>query len=538
MRAHQVGFRRAFPFALVAVFGVFPVEAAVLPSLMEDDPASPLLERLDGAGGCRLPDRRPWPGEAVLSCLDALDSASLDDVDRVQVARLRKRLALRDSSHAGWGRRPAWSSERDGRADRLFLDLDAETHARLVTDSGNTLSGIGGVRVRPRVDVLFGDRLVLWSRPFQIVEFSDRARWVKLTDARTGTYQTALFVSQGDTGRARTIDGVEGGIEADVLGTRVRSGVLRTAWGVLPEPLMFSGKADPFPLTEASARIGPVEATVLGGRLTGDTFAERRYLYGHRLRWIGGDWSAAWSEAVISVGRGLEPLYLVPVFPIIFVEHQIGDPDNRQMDFDVSWRPRSDVELSGELFLDDLQNYFGFFSDGWGNKWALGLGLRLRDFTGPRVLDRLQVTRIEPWVGGPSSAVLPGDERNVPVHFGKPLGSAIGPNSLSLLWDRRQDLSEAWSLLSSVEASWKGEDAGSSIDDLNWRDSSGAWVVAHPTKSWLSDGYFTRQAVSAGAEWRFLGQWRSSLELGAEITDESGPRKVHPVAKWMVAFRG
>lgn len=522
-----------------SLLGALPSRAAVLPSLTEDDPALPLLERLDGAGGCRLPDRRPWPGEAVLACLDALDSAVLDGPDRSQVARLRKRFALRDSAGAGWGPRPAWSSSRDGRVDRLFLDLDAELHANTLTDSGNTLSGVAGVRLRPRVDVLLGDRLVLWSRPYQLVEVSGRGRWVKTNDARTGTYQTVLFKESGDTGRARTADGVEGGVEAEVLGVRVRSGVLRTAWGVLPRPLMFSGEADPFPLTEASTAIGPIEAVVLGGALTGDSFSERRYLYGHRLRWIGRNWSASWSEAVISVGRGLEPLYLVPVLPIIFVEHQIGDPDNRQMDFDVSWRPSSDVELSAELFLDDLQNYFGFFSDGWGNKWALGLGARLRDFTGPRVLDRLQVTRIEPWVGGASSSALPGMERNLPVHLGKPLGSAVGPNSLSLQWDRRQDLTESWSVLSSVEAAWKGTDDGSSIDDVNWRDSSGTWVVAHPTKSWLSGGYFTRQQAALGAEWRFLGgQCRSSLELGAEISDQSGSREVHPVARWMVAFRG
>lgn len=537
MRKRHIGIAKPSFFALLA--GCIAAQGAVLPSIPEDDPSLPLLERLDGSGGCALPERRPWPGEAVLACLDALDSAALDPVERAQVARLRRRLSLRDSAEAGWGARPAWSSERDGRTDRLFLDLDAAAYGSVLTDSGDATSGIGGIRLRPRVDVLFGDRLLLWSRPFQIVEVSDRKRWAKFTDARTGTYQTALFASAGDTGRARTVDGVEGGIEGEILGMRLRTGVLRTAWGPLPEPLMFSGEASPFPLTEVAARIGPVEAIVLGGRLTGDTFAERRYLYGHRLSWIGRTWSASWSEAAISVGRGLEPLYLVPVFPIIFVEHQIGDPDNRQMDFDASWRPRPDVELSAELFLDDLQNYFGFLSDGWGNKWALGAALRLRDFTGRRTLDRLQVSRIEPWTGGPSSAVLPGDERNPPIHFGKSLGSALGPNSLSCLWDRRQDLSESWTLLSSLRAQWKGEGPGSSVDDLNWRDSSGTWVVAHPTKSWLSGAYHTRARVVLGAERRFLrDQWRATLELGAESSDQGGSRETTPVARWQVAFRG
>ncbi len=529
--------RTLFPSILAYSLSCPALEIAeVLPSLPEDDPAIPFLERMDGTPGCRLPDRRPWPGETVLACLDAFLVQPGDRTDSVFAARLRRRLDLRGTADAGWGMRPAWSQEREGRTDRLFLDLGAEGHLVSNSDS-DRVSGILGGRLRPRVEVLLGDRLALWSRPFQLTEVSDRARWTKSMDPGKGEYQTALFAQPGEAAPARTVDGLEGGIEARLVGVRVRSGLLRTTWGNLPEPLMFSGRTGAMPLTEVAAEVGPIEASVLGARLVGETFDERRYLYGHRLRWRGSTWSVAWSEAAISVGRGLEPLYLVPVFPMILSEHMLGDPDNRQMDFDGSWRPIPALELSAELFLDDLQNFLGFLSDGWGNKWALGVGLEARNFTGRRTLDRLQAARIEPWTGGPSSAVLPGEESNAPVHFGSPLGSALGPNSLALSWERRQDLSERWSWLSSLRAQWKGAGPGSSVSDRNWRDSSGAWVVAHSEKRWLGRLAWTRQIATTGAELRLGGQWRGTLEAGVEVSDIPGERHVWPVFAARVAFR-
>jgi hypothetical protein len=515
-----------------------PVRAEVLPSLPVDDPAVPFLERLDGIGDCRLPDRRPWPGEAILACLDGAIPALQDQQDISRVRGLRARLALRDSMPAGWGMRPAWETVREGRHDRLFMDLSADGHFQTTSDSLGGVSAVLGGRLRPKVEALLGSRVVLWSRVTQLTEVSNRALWTKQMDPGRGVYQTALFAEPGEAGRARTVDALEGGVEAEVVGVRIRSGLFGVAWGSLPEPMMLSGLAEPFPLTEASTRIGPVEAVVLAGRLTADSYGQRRYLYGHRLRWVGSSWSFAWSEAVVSIERDLEPLYLVPVLPIINSEHRLGDPDNRQMDFDATWRPARDVELSAELFLDDLQNLLGFLSDGWGNKWALGLGLRVRDLTGSRTLDRLQVSRVEPWTGGPSSSILPGQPSNVPVHFGTSLGSASGPNSLSARWDRRQDLSDRWSWTARADLEWKGTDPGSSVLDRNWKDSSGTWVVALPRKSWLSGDLYTRQVVATGAELRFARAWRAVAEGGVEISDATGRREVLPLVACRVNFRG
>jgi hypothetical protein len=226
---------------------------------------------------------------------------------------------------------------------------------------------------------------------------------------------------------------------------------------------------------------------------------------------------------IVSVDHDLQPLYLIPVFPYLFTEHYLGDPDNKQMDFDASWRLRPTLELSAELFLDDLQNYFGFLSNAWGNKWALGLGLKTSGWTGPGSLDKFQATRVEPWTGTASSAIVPGAPSNVPIHFGEPLGSQIGPNSASLVWIHSQDVSERWTWNAGLSAIWKATDLGSSILDRNWRDSSGTWAVAKPLKKWLDGSLMDRQNLSIGFQWRSASVWRLDGSVG--IARESIPSK-------------
>jgi hypothetical protein len=502
--------------------------ANVLPSFPLDDPATLLLDRLEGTSGCRLPVRRPWPGEEVLACVDSLlASPQVTAADKARLEPLRHRLDLRDSaSPAGL---VSWA---DG-ADRLSLDVGASAYAHSIDRTiaiGPTLSDsldqdrLVGLRVRPRVDVLLGSDLALWARPHQLVEVSDQRRWAKLTDPSHGVYQTALFAKTEEVGKARTSDWIEGAVELESRLGRFSGGLTPLEWGDLPlEPLMLSGRTASILNLQTTKRIGPLEATLLGGKLIGDSWDERRYLYAHRYAYNGSSLRLGWSEMILSVDHDLQPLYLVPVFPYVFTEHYLGDPDNKQMDFDASWRVRPDLELSAELFLDDLQNYFGFLSDGWGNKWALGIGFKGSGWTGEGSLDRLQFTRVEPWTGTASSSILPGASGNAPVHFGVALGSQAGPNSATLAWGHSQDVSERWTWNAGFSATWKGTDLGSSVLDRNWRDSSGTWVVAEPLKKWLDGDLIDRQELSVGLQWRCAPAWRLDGSVG--IARESVPTK-------------
>jgi len=509
--------------------------ADVVPSLPLDDPDTDLLRRLEGRSGCELPSRRPWPGETVLACVDSLlASPDLSSGDHVRLASLRKRLMPADT---GWGLL-SWTEG----AKRIKLDLGATAYAYADRERTGVGVGradtigrdvIGGLQVRPQVDVILGPDLAMWSRPLQVVEVSPDKRFDKESDAAQGVYQTALFAGPGELSKARTHDWLEGAIEFRTDLGRASMGLLPVEWGDLPvQPLMLSGLTSPFPVVQIVQSVGPIEATLLYGEPIGDSWSEDRRLYAHRFAWATPNFTVGFSEMVVAVDRGLQPLYLVPVFPYLMTEHLLGDPDNKQLDLDASWRVVPTAELSAELFIDDLQNYLGFFSNGWGNKWGVGLGARLSDWTGAGTLDRLQATRMEPWAGTASSSILPGAQSNAPVDFGVPLGWTAGPNSGELDWIHRQDLSDVWSWTLSARALWKGTDSGSGVSDVNWRDSSGTWVVPHPTKDWLGGRLVYRQDLSVLAERRFAPRWR--VVLGAGIGDLSVPDRPR---RWIPSVR-
>lgn len=511
-------------FLPMILSGLLP-GAPIQPPMALDDPATPLVLRLSLRHGCTLPSQRPWPGEAVEACLEhILEDSALDASDQKMTKTLLVRFSPDDP---GW-RRLAWSQGED----RAGLDLGSTFF--LQGAWGTTPADIGstdtldrdlrsGLVVRPRVDVVLGNNLALWARPLQRAELSPDRRWRKRSDAEMGVYQTALFVPYGEKSFGRTHDWLEGAVESRGAYGRAFAGVVSPRWGSLPiEPLMLSGQAAPLPAAQVTKAIGPLEATVLCAKPIGSTWKEDRFVYAHRWAWNGQKLSFGFSEMAITVERGVQALYLVPVFPYIMAEHVLGDPDNKQMDFDATWRARADLEFSAELFLDDLQNVLGFFSSGWGNKWGLAVGARGVDWTGKGSLDLFQATRMEPWAGTASSAVVPGAPSNAPVHFGRPLGWSDGPNSARLTWMHRQDLSESWSWISELHAGWKGTDSGSSISDRNWRDSSGTWAVARTTKSWLSGPVAMRAQVLAGIERRLPWSLRTQARAGWGILDRPG----------------
>jgi hypothetical protein len=525
----------------------------ILPSLPTDDPAMPWLLRWDGRPGCRLPAYRPYPGEAVLACLEGLDTATLPEGDRIRRRQILARLDLRRD---GDYRRPLW---RSGEADRdvVALDLGASGYlnyagkrlpvTRKVVDADTTWDTLphdlvlGGV-LHPRVDVLLGPEVALWARLRQLTEVSDGSRWLKEFDADDGVYQTALFAkSTADASYGRTSDWLEGGFEVDFPWLRGEAGVQRLRWGAMPvNPLMFSGNAEPMQWASLRKTVGPVESEVLYGSPIGVSYEEDRKLYAHRTRVALSPWlplELGFSEAMISNGHSFQPLYVMPVFPLFFTGHYLGTPDNLLMDFDAALRPAASVELSGELFLDDLQNALGFFSDGWGNKWGLALGARLSGWTGLGSLDLLQATRIEPWVYTTSATDLPGSGYTTPVHFGTLLGHPSGPNSLTLDWIHRQDLSEAWSWTARAQGLWKGTDTGSSWRDVNARMVNGKMEFEHETKSWLSGSLMKRVTLGGGFEWRFLADWRMAGEIAGTWQDSLGHRDLYPEVSLRLSWR-
>jgi hypothetical protein len=541
---------------MLSAFLVALSSAGILPSLPQDDPATPWLERWNGAPGCALPAQRPWPGEAVVACLEGLDTASLLPLDKAQRRTLLERLDLRKSPRPGYGWHPLWRSGPEDR-DFLSLDLGARAYGHFSGESVPVIRHIdtsppapalphdlvGGYSLHPRIDLLLGPEVSLWARLRQLTEVSDQPRWYKVFDADHGIYQTALFSKdEKKPSAARTSDWLEGALEVDLPWLRAQAGVQTLRWGFAPvNPLFFSGNAQPMEWISVRKGVGPVHAEVLYGAPLGVSYSENRRLYAHRTSVDLSGWipvQLSFSEAMVSNGHPFQPLYLMPVFPLFFTGHYVGTPDNLLMDFDLSVRASSSVELTTELFLDDLQNLLGFFDRGWGNKWGLAVGARLKDLTGSATLDRLQITRIEPWVYTTSATDLAGQPYTTPVHFGTLLGHPSGPNSLTLEWIHRQDLSPSWSWTASALALWKGTDLGSSWRDLNGTGmEEGILQVKEARKRWLTGDLTSRTSLTAGFEWRLDRQWRLEAALGGSRQDSAGTVEFSPKVAASLAWR-
>ena len=529
--------------------------SGILPSIPLDDPAMPWLERWRGRLGCDLPAVRPWAGEDVLACLEKLDTAQLTGIERAQAAAIRRRLDLRDHE-GGYGRRPAWGSV--DKQDLVALDLGASWYARFagrrlpvvyrldtLGDDMDTLPHdlVLGGDLHPRIDVVLGQNVVVWARLRQVTELSDGRRWLKSFDPDHGVYQTALFAKEGaNASYGRTSDWLEGALEFNSTWLRGQAGVQRLCWGMMPiHPLLFSGEAEPMGWTSVRKDIGPIRSEVLYGAPLGVTYTEDRKLYAHRTSFDLGAWiplQLSFSEAMLSNGRSFQPLYLMPVFPLFFTGHYVGTPDNLLMDFEASVQVSSKVEFMGEVFLDDLQNALGFFSKDWGNKWGLALGTRLVDLTGTGSTDLFQATRIEPWVYTTSATDLPGAGYTTPVHFGTLLGHPAGPNSLTLEWQHRQDLSDRWSWLFSGSALWKGLDLGSSWRDVNGTGfEEGVLQVKEPRKQWLGGDLARVVRAGAGVEWRLDSQWRLEVQAGGGWQDSVGVKDLWPELSCKLSWR-
>ena len=204
--------------------------------------------------------------------------------------------------------------------------------------------------------------------------------------------------------------------------------------------------------------------------------------------------------------RNWEPLYLLPFAPFFILEHYIGDQDNVTIALELSYQ-RQEWRFWNEWLIDDLKAPGQLFSnDWWGNKYAFTLGASFTTETEkPEDLQNrflVEFARIEPWVythnkgGGFQFS-----------HFGQPLGSNLGPNSMELFAEYKLS-NHAFAL--EMPFTWvrKGLDFGSNLTDIH--------MFGDPEdKEWLADGQFE--------EWMFLGiagQWQVTnwlnIELGIE----------------------
>jgi hypothetical protein len=256
------------------------------------------------------------------------------------------------------------------------------------------------------------------------------------------------------------------------------------------------GEAAPMTQARLTARAGRFTYTKVIAQRTGLWNDSLAYLVAHRLEWRPfGRLGLALSEMVATGGRSLDWMYAIPLAPLKYAEHDLGDRDNTaiSLDFDALLPYRSRV--FGELFLDD---WSGWDLDFWGDKFAFSLGGEIVDPIGSGSRLELEYARVEPWV---STHRKTGRQL---IHYGALIGSSLPPDSHALwaAWEQALGavldarLDYAFMQRNAVERG---------TSPFDWHDDA----VDGRTKEFLGGTVETRHSLSAGASWR----WRRFLEI-------------------------
>jgi hypothetical protein len=170
---------------------------------------------------------------------------------------------------------------------------------------------------------------------------------------------------------------------------------------------------------------------------------------------------------VLSVNREVEAIYFLPFLPYYFSQHYIGSPDNALMSFDGRCLIGGRWAVYGEYLLDDLLNLLGpFRNTSWGDKWAGFFGIKFFNPLPAAYASavKLEFMQMEPWVYTASSGCRP-PEYNYPVHYGRELGSFLGPHSRAATLDLTCQFSKKTGGELALRQIWKGRGAGSNVFD-------------------------------------------------------------------------
>ncbi len=213
-------------------------------------------------------------------------------------------------------------------------------------------------------------------------------------------------------------------------------------------PVTLSGTAPPVNYLKGNIDFGIFNYTHLAGLLKAQK-DRNKYIYVHRLSasFLHSRLNFAINEVIVTGSSILEPqerdsnrvfdsqerqwewAYLIPLVPFKFVEHYVGDRDNAALSFDVNIIYPQNFRWYLEFFLDDILSPLKIFTDDWGNKWAMTLGMQyFSSLFGRDLTFNTEYSRVEPWV---YTHFYGGSHRY--SHFGQPLGSPLGPNSQAII---------------------------------------------------------------------------------------------------------
>jgi hypothetical protein len=243
-------------------------------------------------------------------------------------------------------------------------------------------------------------------------------------------------------------------------------------------------------------RLGPFAYTKVVAQRTGLRSDSLAHVVAHRLEYR--PWAflgLGVQEMVVTAGRPMDWTYAIPLVPLKYTEHELGDRDNAAVGLDAEALWAGHGRIYGELLLDDFS---GWDLDFWGAKYAFTFGAEAVDLPFPSSRLQVEYARVEPWV---FTHRVQDDQMQ---HFGALLGSSLPADSHALrtAWEHpiRSDLDL------SLEYGFmqRGLDSrGASPFDVHDTPTDGT------KKTFLGGPVETRNAVRAGGDWR----WRRFVEL-------------------------
>lgn len=256
------------------------------------------------------------------------------------------------------------------------------------------------------------------------------------------------------------------------------------------------GEAAPMTQARLSVRAGRFLYTKVIAQRTGLWSDSLAYLIAHRLEWRPVDRiGLGISEMVATGSRPLDWTYAIPLVPLKYAEHELGDRDNSALSADLEVLLPHHARVFGELFLDD---WSGWDLDFWGDKYAFSLGGEIAGFPLAGSLLQIEYARVEPWL------FTHRKQGRQFQNFGALLGSSLPPDSHALRAAWEHALGADLDLrLDYAFMQRNAVDRGTSIFDWHNDAQDGT------RKEFLGGMVETRNAISAGATWR----WRRFVEL-------------------------
>jgi hypothetical protein len=511
-----------------------PLRADFCPALAVDAATDRLMYRIASRYGVALPASffsQPMTACDVLAFLDKADSLSaagrLLPAEAYDVAKLKKRVSAS-------GGLLKWKAAKTDAHVNVHLDL-TDTNA---LSAGKTYAGYVRGTAAPALNA-------------NLKGFSFYSGIEVWTDYRSDTmYHQSSYqpydgmpynlYGRADSSRVRSSDLLRGGIVYVAAPFRLDVGIDRIKQGpAVASPLTFSGYAPPETYARGELSFGVMDYTQMVGKLESEK-DKPKYFYAHRLNvpLLKNRLTLGLTEVVINgsttnqedstsqnalrrnyygVTRDWEIAYMIPFVPYVFMEHYLGDRDNKNLSFDFNLAFPDDFRWYGELFLDDITAPWTMFSDDWGNKWAFTVGGQYFGSVFSReITASAEYSRVRPWV---YTHFYGGSHRY--DNFNVCLGAPLGPNSdlLSLSCEMRVTPRNALGI-SFTNARTDTAQRGGRITDV-FQDSGSAHPDS-PRADFLAGGS-VRNDARLGLYWAFdeFGLFRVNVRYDYDFSGYS-----------------